>query len=69
MALSMKVLKQLTPGSELMKTNPIQDLKDEIPKVKQDEIKTLYSSSAEMLRHFHACFPPKNAELETKVTN
>lgn len=65
--LAMKVLNQLTPGSDLMKTNTIQDLKDDIPRNKRDELKALYESSSEMLRHYYACFPPSNADLENKL--
>ena len=43
------------------------DLQDEIPKVKQDEIKALYLASSEMLKNFYRIFPPKNAENEKKV--
>jgi hypothetical protein len=41
---------------------------DEIPKTNQDEIKSIYMCSSEMLKNFHRTFPPKNAEQELKVT-
>lgn len=42
-------------------------LLDVIPKPNQEELKTIYISSCEMLKKFHAMFPPKNAENELKV--
>jgi hypothetical protein len=61
------ILIELTPGSALMQTNSVQNFKDEIPKVNQDEIKSLYFSSVEILKAFHRMFPPRNAEQELKV--
>lgn len=66
-SMAIAILIDLSPGSQLMLTNGIQNLKDEIPKINQEEIKALYVSSCEMLRHFWACFPPKNLQLETKL--
>lgn len=43
--------------------------KDEIPKSYQDELKSIYISSCEMLKTYHAMFPPKNTEQELKVNN
>ena len=64
---SISILVDLSPGSQLMQSNAVQNLKDEIPKKNQEEAKALYISSCEMLRHFWACFPPKNEQLENKV--
>jgi hypothetical protein len=52
-----------------MLTNNVQNLKDEIPKLNQDEIKSLYVSSCEILKTFHRRFPPKTTEQELKVRN
>ena len=41
--------------------------KEEIEDNIKDELKQLYISSSEILRHFHLCFPPKNNEFENKV--
>lgn len=64
---AISILVDLSPGSQLMQSNGIQKLKDEIPKKNQEEAKLLYISSCEMLRHFWACFPPKNEQLEHKL--
>lgn len=66
-ASSISILVDLSPGSQLMQTTGVQNLKDEIPKKNMEETKALYTSSCEMLRHFWACFPPKNEQLEQKV--
>lgn len=49
--------------SVLIKTS----LKDVIPKPNQEEIKLIYISSCEMLKSYHAMFPPKNTEQQLKV--
>lgn len=64
---SISILVDLSPGSQLMQTTGVQNLKDEIPKKNMEETKALYISSCEMLRHFWACFPPKNEQLEQKL--
>jgi len=66
-SLAVSILVDLSPGSQLMQSNGVQNLKDEIAKKNQEEVKALYISSCEMLRHFWACFPPKNDQLEHKV--
>ena len=65
--LAVNILVELSPGSELMQSNNVQNLKDVIPKPNQEELKTIYISSCEMLKKFHAMFPPKNTEQELKV--
>lgn len=64
---AISILVDLSPGSQLMQSNGIQKLKDEIPTRNQEEAKALYISSCEMLRHFWLCFPPKNEQLEHKL--
>lgn len=66
-SLAISILVDLSPGSQLMQKDGIQNLKEEIPKRNQEEVKALYISSCEMLRHFWACFPPKNEQLENKL--
>ncbi len=44
-------------------------IKDEIPKVNQEEIRAQYTTATEMLKSFHTMFPPKNAEQELKFTS
>ena len=51
-----------------MQTNNVQNLKDEIPKTNQEEVKVLYRSSREILKTYYKMFPPKNADQEQKVS-
>ena len=64
---AISILVDLSPGSELMQTNNVQNLRDEIPKHYQEEIKSIYVSSCEMLKTYHAIFPPKNTVQELKL--
>jgi len=64
---AISVLVELSPGSELMQTNAVQNLKEEIPKPIQEEIKYIYQTAVQMLKAFHGIFPPKNNEQEQKV--
>jgi transcription initiation factor TFIIH subunit 1 len=66
-SLAIGILVELSPGSKLMQSNGIRNLKDEIPKVNQDEIKTIYLCCCEMLKNFHRAFPTKNTEQELRV--
>jgi transcription initiation factor TFIIH subunit 1 len=63
---ALNILKELSPGSTLMNGSTVQDFQDEIPVVKKEEMKVLYSSLCELLRHFWACFPPTSVKLEAK---
>ncbi|CAF0953148.1 unnamed protein product [Brachionus calyciflorus] len=65
--LAISILADLSPGSQLMQTNNVQNLRDEIQKSYQDEIKSVYISSCEMLKTYHSMFPPKNTEQEMKL--
>jgi hypothetical protein len=51
-----------------MQSNAVQNLKEEIPKSIQEEIKYIYQTAIQMLKAFHGIFPPKNNEQEQKVT-
>ncbi|RNA32222.1 general transcription factor IIH subunit 1 [Brachionus plicatilis] len=66
-SLAISILVDLSPGSQLMQTNNVQNLRDEVPKNYQEEIKSIYVSSCEMLKTYHAMFPPKNSEQELKL--
>lgn len=68
-SLAIGILVELSPGSKLMQSNGIRNLKDEIPKVNQDEMKTIYLCCFEMLKNFHRAFPPKNTEQELRVNS
>ena len=66
-SLAISILVDLSPGSLFMQSNGVQNLKDEIPKPNQEEVKAMYVCACEMLKSFHAMFPPKNSEQELKL--
>jgi transcription initiation factor TFIIH subunit 1 len=61
------ILKELSPGSTLMNGSGVENFQDEIPTSKKEEMKILYSSLQELLRHFWACFPTTTPKLEAKL--
>ncbi|XP_073997267.1 transcription factor B1 [Rhodnius prolixus] len=60
-------LGELTPGGALMKAHHDDSLAQVVSEQLALEVKSLYSSSSELLRHFWACFPPTTPELESKA--
>lgn len=66
-SLAIGILVELSPGSQLMQSNGVRNLKDEIPRMNQEEIKSLYLCSCEMLKNFHRAFPPKNSEQDLRL--
>ncbi|KAK9508656.1 hypothetical protein O3M35_006165 [Rhynocoris fuscipes] len=60
-------LGELTPGGALMKAHHDDSLAQVVSDQLALEVKRLYCSSSELLRHFWACFPPTTPELETKA--
>lgn len=60
-------LGELTPGGALMKAQHDDSLAQVVSEQLALEVKSLYSSSSELLRHFWACFPPTTPELESKA--
>ena len=61
-------LSELSPGGAFLKTSQTISLKDVIPLDIQKELKQLYFSCNELLRHFWNCFPVTSDILEEKVT-
>lgn len=64
--IALGILKELSPGGALMNGSQMQNLQEEISKQTQTEMKVLYTSLCELLRHFWACFPPTSPRLEQK---
>ena len=64
---ALSILKELSPGSTLMSGSSVEHFHDEIPIGRKEEMKALYSSLCELLRHFWACFPPTTQKLEAKL--
>jgi transcription initiation factor TFIIH subunit 1 len=50
-----------------MNGSGVENFQDEIPTNKKEEMKILYSSLCELLRHFWACFPTTTPKLEAKL--
>ncbi|XP_026291507.1 general transcription factor IIH subunit 1 isoform X1 [Frankliniella occidentalis] len=66
-AAAVSALGELTPGGELMKGFIAESQAQLVPSDLQLELRNLYISMCELLRHFYACFPPTNPQLEEKV--
>ena len=64
---ALSILNELSPGSTLMNGSSVESFQDEIPMSKKEEMKILYSSLCELLRHFWACFPLTTPKLEAKL--
>ncbi|KAL1116102.1 hypothetical protein AAG570_005597 [Ranatra chinensis] len=60
-------LGELTPGGALMKGYHDDSLAQLVSENLAKEVKVLYCSSCELLRHFWACFPPTTPELQAKA--
>ncbi|XP_053203472.1 general transcription factor IIH subunit 1-like [Panonychus citri] len=60
-------LSALSPGGSYFKNTHIVSLKDVIPDEIQSQLKQLYFSCNELLRHFWACFPVTNPLIEEKL--
>ena len=60
-------LSELSPGGALLKSSHTICLKDVVPHDVQKELKQLYFSCNELLRHFWNCFPVTSDVLEEKV--
>ena len=52
-----------------MQTSRGSDLADSCPESVSTDLRALYSSICELLRHFWACFPPTTPALQEKVRN
>ncbi|XP_071452496.1 general transcription factor IIH subunit 1 [Hetaerina americana] len=68
-ATAVNVLGELTPGGILMKGYAQDSLAQMVPPDLEQEIKNLYVSLCELLRHFWACFPPTTPSLEEKAVH
>ncbi len=67
---AVSVLNDLSPGGALMKSSTQEMLAEQYPSVIHQDLKHLYVSVSELLRHFWACFtpmPPTSSQLIEKV--
>ncbi|XP_049860635.1 general transcription factor IIH subunit 1 [Schistocerca gregaria] len=68
-ASAVSALGELTPGGALMKGFQEESLAQLVPPDLEKELKNLYMSMCELLRHFWACFPPTTTTLEQKAAH
>lgn len=61
-------LVDLSPGGALMQTSRGSDLADSCPESVSADLRALYTSICELLKHFWACFPPTTPALQEKAT-
>lgn len=67
---AVSVLNDLSPGGALMKSSTQETLAEQYPAVIHQDLKSLYASLSELLRHFWACFspmPPTTSQLIEKA--
>lgn len=60
-------LKNLSPAGYLMRSTNTNRLEDTVPEEVQQRLRSTYSASNELLRHFWLCFPVVDQSLETKL--
>jgi transcription initiation factor TFIIH subunit 1 len=65
---AIKALSELSPGGALVKSAQSIVLKDIVPADTQKELRQLYFSGNELLKHFWSCFPITNERFEEKLT-
>ena len=64
---AVSALNDLSPGGALMKAARQELLAGQYPESVQQDLKILYGSVSELLRHFWACFPPTTTQLQEKA--
>lgn len=60
-------LKNLSPAGYLMRSTNTNRLEDTVPEETQQRLRSTYSASNELLRHFWLCFPVVDQSLENKL--
>ena len=64
---AVSALNDLSPGGALMKAARKELLAGQYPDSVLQDLKLLYGSLSELLRHFWACFPPTTTQLQEKA--
>jgi len=64
---AVSALNDLSPGGALMKGARQELMAEQYPDSVIKDLKLLYGSLSELLRHFWACFPPTTPQLQEKV--
>jgi len=65
---AVSALNDLSPGGALMKGARQELMAEQYPDSVIKDLKLLYGSLSELLRHFWACFPPTTPQLQEKLT-
>ncbi|KAG8257681.1 General transcription factor IIH subunit 1 [Homalodisca vitripennis] len=66
-AAAVSALGELTPGGALMKCYHDESLAQLVPEPLEKDLRNLYMSGCELLRHFWLCFPPTTPQLQEKA--
>lgn len=66
-AAAVSALGELTPGGALMKCFQEESLGQLVPAALEKDLRNLYLSGCELLRHFWLCFPPTTPQLQEKA--
>ncbi|KAF6200279.1 hypothetical protein GE061_006582 [Apolygus lucorum] len=66
-AIAVNALGELTPGGALMRAHHDDSLAELVSESLAKEVRAIYASTCELLRHFWACFPPTSADHQTKA--
>ncbi|XP_039482784.1 general transcription factor IIH subunit 1 [Drosophila santomea] len=64
---AVNALGELSPGGSMMRGFQEQSVGQLVPNDFQRELRHLYLSLSELLKHFWSCFPPTSEELEAKL--
>ncbi|BES99055.1 Transcription factor [Nesidiocoris tenuis] len=64
---AVNVLGELTPGGALMRAHHDDSFSELVQEPLAKEVRAIYASTCELLRHFWACFPPTTQELQAKA--
>ena len=64
---AVSALNDLSPGGALMKGARQELMAEQYPDSVLKDLKLLYGSLSELLRHFWACFPPTTPQLQEKL--
>ncbi|KAH8306029.1 hypothetical protein KR018_012580 [Drosophila ironensis] len=64
---AVNALGELSPGGSMMRGFQEQSVGQLVPSDFQRELRHLYLSLSELLKHFWSCFPPTSEELEVKL--
>nr|CAD7438021.1 unnamed protein product [Timema bartmani] len=68
-ASAVSALGELMPGGALMRGFQEETLAQLVPLDLEKELRNLYLSQCELLRHFWSCFPPTSTNLEEKAVH